>query len=917
MRSVVRASPLVPLAVVGALAPGCFAPECEHLADCDPGFVCSAARECVVDPVTRGPSSGGPPRVIAGGGDAAGGEGEGEGEDTLDVPDPFDGTTGWSWDGAQPTCTEEPWAGLGHPLRDVLDAMDVDDAWLTTAPDAPDVHASMMGVRTTFGGYAPRSGPTMAMLTTGVVAADGAIPSDVDHCGDGVPGTSGDQVVVTMDLSVPPGKRSLRFDFAFFSREYPYYVGSPFNDRFEVFLAGSAYTGQIVFDEVGNPVTVNSAFFTVTGGGPLVNTGYAGRGGTGWLSTVAPVAPDEAITLRFELADVGDGIIDSLVLIDAVRFDDAPADAPATGQADGGPGFVDAGPADPDDGPVAPLAFFYVSPKTVDVAGGALLRVHGAGFAVGTRVYVGGFMASVVGTSDDGDELLVSAPTAASAGVPGGGPVAVEVVRGTESIARDDLLAYTTTRGAAAAAPLIAAIEPPLGDPEGMTTVRVVGTGLDRAERILFDGAPGTISRVDVGAGMMVVPPAHAEGIVDVVVVADDGAASAPIAFIYSAEAADDDEARGCAAVDAGGAAGAGALLALLRLRRVRRRRVDDAPPADRSRRSDGAGRPRRRRRARPDPASAATDGGSSPGRASGARCAGVRALVQGRAAALVVALATVAGCSEDAALGDAFRAPRAAARVDVGEGPQYTAVVAAGATVELDGSLSTAPAAPDAPLTYAWRIVQQPAGSGVQPVDASAARTRLVVDASGRWVAGLVVTDERGNASTEALVPIDVRDARRFTVRLAWSDPSFDLDLHVLRPDDGAFFDVAGGGDCFPWAPTPDWGEPGVDDDPRHVRDEDGAGGSPLFEEVVVAAPTDGDYRIIVHLFADHAVQRGGVGGAVAPTVTVTAPDGSAAPARDSPRPLVVGDAWIVGALQVPGRVLDVDDDVVDADAL
>ena len=42
----------------------------------------------------------------------------------------------------------------------------------------------------------------------------------------------------------------------------------------------------------------------------------SGGGGTGWLTTKAPVQPGETITLEFRIWDTGDSAYDSSVLLD-------------------------------------------------------------------------------------------------------------------------------------------------------------------------------------------------------------------------------------------------------------------------------------------------------------------------------------------------------------------------------------------------------------------------------------------------------------------------------------------------------------------------------------------------------------------------------------------------------------------------
>jgi hypothetical protein len=117
------------------------------------------------------------------------------------------------------------------------------------------------------------------------------------------------------------------------SREYPEWVGSAYNDTFEVHLTSDAWSGQIVFDSFGSPMTVNNAFFTVVAPASLAGTGFDADGGTGWLTVVAPCVGGETIHLSFEIYDVADGVWDSAVLLDGFEFsaDPAPDGGPWTG----------------------------------------------------------------------------------------------------------------------------------------------------------------------------------------------------------------------------------------------------------------------------------------------------------------------------------------------------------------------------------------------------------------------------------------------------------------------------------------------------------------------------------------------------------------------------------------------------------
>jgi hypothetical protein len=120
--------------------------------------------------------------------------------------------------------------------------------------------------------------------------------------------------------TVPADVEAFRFDFAFFSVEWPFYDGSEYNDLFVGWLESEAWTGNISFDGMGNPISLNAAFFQLTdNGGNLAEfdgTCMRKHGGSGWLSTTTGVTPGEDITLVFAIFDMSDSILDSFVFLD-------------------------------------------------------------------------------------------------------------------------------------------------------------------------------------------------------------------------------------------------------------------------------------------------------------------------------------------------------------------------------------------------------------------------------------------------------------------------------------------------------------------------------------------------------------------------------------------------------------------------
>ena len=176
-----------------------------------------------------------------------------------------------------------------------------------------------------------------------------------------------DSVRLALRIKVPSNAQGLRFDFRFWSREYPDFLCTEYNDFFLVRLRSRhpliPEDRNISYDAQGNPVTVNSAFFTtcqalacddpiqwglrprrdldddgcvdslrcdeqgtcagLQGACPdgaadleayTLDTRNAGA--TAWLTTSAPVVPGEIIELEFLLWDSSDANLDSLVLLD-------------------------------------------------------------------------------------------------------------------------------------------------------------------------------------------------------------------------------------------------------------------------------------------------------------------------------------------------------------------------------------------------------------------------------------------------------------------------------------------------------------------------------------------------------------------------------------------------------------------------
>ena len=207
-----------------------------------------------------------------------------------------------------------------------------------------------------FGGtYVPNAGPTFAMLSTGVAGdttrldPGTSFPGSIHHpdpqgavgCSDHDPARVNDYSELELVLDVPANANSFSFDFNFMSVEFPEFVCTSFDDTFLALLQSQEFTGNVSFDSQGNRVSINVGFFNkckttldpaCTGDQELVGTGYQGSqgGGTGWLTTTAPVRPGEKIILTFVVFDEGDHILDSSVIVDNFRWHIEQVDGPIT-----------------------------------------------------------------------------------------------------------------------------------------------------------------------------------------------------------------------------------------------------------------------------------------------------------------------------------------------------------------------------------------------------------------------------------------------------------------------------------------------------------------------------------------------------------------------------------------------------------
>ena len=308
------------------------------------------------------------------GGDTEGGSDGGPGGSGLkfDLPEPG-GTGGEDDCGTECDCTIPDHVPCDAGTADVFHAIGIGcpgELQVTTSSSGP---GGAFGIRSSFGStntFNPTEGTSYAVLGSGLVSDLDAVTPGGDsnafptHCNDDLgaydPGGSlptplrtnnvggdctadptligtgdcsntiqgqfsqgggaNDYVELRFELDVPEDVVSFSYDFAFFSTEYPYYYGSEYNDMYVGWLESELWTGNVSFDGMGNPISLNAGFLDFrddAGNLPeLAGTCMRQHAGTDWLTTTAGVSPGEHITVAFAIFDLSDSILDSYVFLD-------------------------------------------------------------------------------------------------------------------------------------------------------------------------------------------------------------------------------------------------------------------------------------------------------------------------------------------------------------------------------------------------------------------------------------------------------------------------------------------------------------------------------------------------------------------------------------------------------------------------
>ena len=221
--------------------------------------------------------------------------------------------------------------------------------------------AAAMGTRSNFGNanaFPAQEGSVFAVIGSGRVdelpdssglgcSSDlgsydpGSLPSPINPNADDsgtiagqLAGTVNDYTELRIIATAPNTVNSFSYNLAYFSIEYPVYYLSVYNDMYIGWLNSEEWTGNISFDENGEPISLNAGFLdyrdAAAANDPMCAAGCTapelhgtcmeGHAGTKWLTTNAGVVPGETFTLVLAIFDMSDSVLDSYAFIDNFQW---------------------------------------------------------------------------------------------------------------------------------------------------------------------------------------------------------------------------------------------------------------------------------------------------------------------------------------------------------------------------------------------------------------------------------------------------------------------------------------------------------------------------------------------------------------------------------------------------------------------
>lgn len=211
-------------------------------------------------------------------------------------------------------------------------------------------------------------GTSSAAPADWLAANGGSVPAAPD-CAAIADTTARDAVMLRLRVRVPTNARSFQLSANVLTSDFPEWVCGAYNDQFVVLLDSSAEGNPAdkdlavyrsaendrypvgvglavgdtgLFRQCRNGVigclTLESSITTCIGTTELADTGFDESavgcqesdtvgGGTGWLSIRGNVLPGEVMELRIAVWDSGDSILDTVAILDDLRWSPDPVDA--------------------------------------------------------------------------------------------------------------------------------------------------------------------------------------------------------------------------------------------------------------------------------------------------------------------------------------------------------------------------------------------------------------------------------------------------------------------------------------------------------------------------------------------------------------------------------------------------------------
>jgi len=156
--------------------------------------------------------------------------------------------------------------------------------------------------------------------------------------------------------------------------------------------------------------------------------------------------------------------------------------------------------------------------------------------------------------------------------------------------------------------------------------------------------------------------------------------------------------------------------------------------------------------------------------------------------------------------------------------------------------------------IDYHWWIEGHPMGSFAELIPNSSPTPRFTCDLAGTYSIKLKVTDNAFAESAVDTVRFECIPNEMLHIQLVWDADDVDLDLHLLKPNGGLYWDTDGG-DCFyktciPTDDNPDPVDWGTYGHPSMDRDDTNGYGP---ENINLDDPGDGTYQVQVFYYDAH----------------------------------------------------------------